>query len=272
VSSPLPQFAPGEHEQEQEREWERERDQEQEQEQEQQQIDHHLRRDPHVRGRWLSDVVLGAQDGIVNTLGVLLGVSSASSDQRVIVATGMAAAVAESISMAAVAYTSSIARGDLYRAERDREYRHIERAPLVEREEIRALFKAKGFEGELLERAVETVCSRRDTWVAMMMSEEHGLTSIDSREAMRSALVVGGASLVASILPVVPFALISNLRAANVGAMILGGMLLATLGVFKARITTRKYLRSGFSLVVIGLASALAGYIVGAVFSGAATQ
>lgn len=236
-----------------------------------QQLDHHTRRDPHVRGRWISDVVLGAQDGIVNTLGVLLGVSSASADPRVIVATGMAAAVAESISMAAVAYTSSLARGDLYRAERDREYRHIEHAPLIEREEIRTLFRGKGFEGELLERAVETVCARRDTWVAMMMAEEHGLTSVDSKEALRSALIVGGASLIASILPVAPFAALSSNRSllspANLVAIAVGGALLLALGFFKARITTRNYFRSGLALVVIGLASALAGYVVGAAFT-----
>jgi VIT1/CCC1 family predicted Fe2+/Mn2+ transporter len=98
---------------------------------------HHAVRDPHVGGRWLSDLVLGAQDGVVNTLGVVLGVASATSDARIVLATGLAAAAAESISMAAVAYTSSVARGDLYRAERAREYRHLDAAPLVERAEVR---------------------------------------------------------------------------------------------------------------------------------------
>ena len=93
------------------------------------QLRYHDATDPHMRARWLSDVVLGAQDGIVNTLGVLLGVASATSDARIVLATGMAAAVAESISMAAVAYTSSVARGEQYRAERDREFRHLDAAP-----------------------------------------------------------------------------------------------------------------------------------------------
>lgn len=227
---------------------------------------HHAESDPHVRGRWLSDLVLGAQDGIVNTLGVVLGVASATSETRIILATGMAAAVAESMSMAAVAYTSSLARGDLYRAEREREYRHVEHAPDVEREEVRAMFAGKGFEGELLERAVETVCSNRDAWVAMMMSEEHALTDIDRPASMRSSMVVGGASLIASILPVLPFVQ-PHPRLGIAAAVVIGALLLLGLGVFKARITTGSRIRSALELAAIGMASAFAGYVVGALFS-----
>jgi len=232
------------------------------------QAQHHTTLDPHVRTRSLSDVVLGAQDGIVNTLGVLLGVSAATTDARVIVATGMAAAIAESISMTAVAYTSSLARGDLYRAERDREYRHIAETPLIEREEIRTLFAAKGFDGDLLEKAVDTVCSRRDIWVAMMMAEEHGLANVDRRASLQSAAVVGVSSLIASIVPVLPFFAFPRQATAAVGAaIVVGGALLTALGMFKAHLTTRKHLRSGLSLAAIGLASALAGYLVGSIFA-----
>jgi VIT1/CCC1 family predicted Fe2+/Mn2+ transporter len=227
---------------------------------------HHAAADPHVRGRWLSDLVLGAQDGVVNTLGVLLGVASATTDRNIIVATGMAAAVAESISMAAVAYTSSMARGELYQAEREREYRHIQRTPDVEREEVRRLFAEKGFDGDLLERAVATVCSNRDVWVATMMKEEHALGAVDGRSSLRSALVVGSASLVASVTPVSPFwppgGTVSH-RLAIVLALVIGAVLLASLGAFKARLTIGSPMRSGVVLLTIGMCSALAGWAVG---------
>ena len=94
---------------------------------------HHAAVDPHVRGRWLSDVILGAQDGLVNTLGVVLGVAAASGLTRVVLASGLAAAFAESASMAAVAYTSSLARGDLFRSEKAREERHVLHDPRIPR-------------------------------------------------------------------------------------------------------------------------------------------
>ena len=65
----------------------------------------------------LADIILGGQDGLVNTLGVILGVAAASSDPRIVIAAGFAATFAESISMGAVAYTSTLADHDHYRAE-----------------------------------------------------------------------------------------------------------------------------------------------------------
>jgi VIT1/CCC1 family predicted Fe2+/Mn2+ transporter len=230
------------------------------------QRDHHARRDPHVRGRWLSDVVLGAQDGLVNTLGVVLGVAAASADARVVFAAGMAAGIAESLSMAAVGYTSSAARGDLFRSERAREYRHIETTPTIEREEIRELYLRKGFEGELLERVVDAICANKDVWVAVMMAEEHELMPVDRASSLRSAAVVGVAALTGSILPVVPFALL-GLRASIVVALVVGAAPLFALGAYKAQITVGRRARSGSELAVIGMASALAGYAIGYVLA-----
>src|SRR5574341_685816 len=84
--------------------------------------DHH---DPHRHESRLADVILGGQDGLVNVLGVILGVAAATQDARIVIAAGMAATFAESISMGAVAYTSKLAEHDLYHSEREREHRHI---------------------------------------------------------------------------------------------------------------------------------------------------
>ena len=78
---------------------------------------HRIHHEPH-RGKFtLSDVILGGQDGLVNVLGVILGVAAASHDPRIIVAAGLAATFAGSISMGAVAYTSTVAEADHYKAE-----------------------------------------------------------------------------------------------------------------------------------------------------------
>lgn len=227
---------------------------------------HHAKTDPHVRGRWLESVVLGAQDGLVNTLGVVLGVAAASADAHVVFAAGIAAGIAESISMAAVGYTTSVARDDLYRSERAREYRHIVVTPAIEREEVRALYARKGFEGELLDRVVDTICASPDVWVALMMVEEHELTPVDKAASRRSAGIVGVSALGGSIVPVLPFALL-GVGAGVVTAIVIGAALLFGLGVFKASVTAGRRVRSGYELAAIGMASAIAGYVVGAVLA-----
>ena len=108
---------------------------------------HHSRHDPHNRAWALSDVILGGQDGLVNVLGVILGVAAATSDPHLVLVAGLSATFAESVSMGAVAYTSTLADADFYESEREREYRHIQHTPELERDEIRSIYKEKGFHG-----------------------------------------------------------------------------------------------------------------------------
>jgi VIT1/CCC1 family predicted Fe2+/Mn2+ transporter len=224
---------------------------------------HHSTVDRHRGNSALADVILGAQDGLVNVLGVILGVAAATESARIVVVAGLAAALAESVSMAAVAYTSRVAAGDLYESEKARERRHIRAVPAIEREEVRAIFAAKGFEGELLDRIVATITADEDVWIAEMMAEEHGLVPIDRRASLRAAVVVGCAALVGSVLPLVPFAfapvaLASGLALAATAAVLFAG------GAYKARVTVGSWWKSGLEMSLIGTVSALAGYGVGA--------
>src|SRR5256886_13054910 len=86
-------------------------------------IDEDALAEKHAQPGLLSDFILGSQDGLVNVLGVILGVAVASRDITIILAGGLAATFAESISMGAVAYTSTLARRDHYLAEVERERR-----------------------------------------------------------------------------------------------------------------------------------------------------
>src|SRR5580693_5180761 len=108
----------------------------------------------HRQTNWLRDVILGGQDGLVNILGIILGVIAGGGSNTVLLATGFAAAITESISMGAVGYTSAVAERDYYQAERDREEAEIDATPEAERQEIRDIYAAKGFSGELLDRVV----------------------------------------------------------------------------------------------------------------------
>ncbi len=229
-------------------------------------ITHHGRVDPHRRGSRLSDVILGGQDGLVNVLGVILGVAAASHNARLVLAAGLAATFAESVSMAAVAYTSSVAEGDRYESERAREYRHVRQVPSIEREEIRALYAQKGFEGELLERIVATITANEDVWVAVMMAEEHRSSPASSAgRASRSAAVVGAAAIVGSFVPLRPFVLLPVGVASGV-AIALAAAVLFALGAYKARVTVGRPWRSGLEMAVIGVLSAFVGYLVGVAF------
>ncbi|HEX5808871.1 MAG TPA: VIT1/CCC1 transporter family protein [Anaerolineales bacterium] len=224
--------------------------------------DHH---DPHRHESRLADIILGGQDGLVNVLGVILGVAAATQDARIVIAAGLAATFAESISMGAVAYTSTLANDDLYLSEREREYRHIHLAPDVEIEEIRDIYRIKGFEGETLEKIVEVITSNPEVWVNVMMSEELRLTPPERTNALRSAIIVGLSALAGSIIPLFPF-FFWNVSLSIWISIVVAALTLFVVGAYKARVTVGRPLRSGLQMAVIGTISALAGYLVGLIF------
>ncbi len=226
-------------------------------------FNHHTHHDPHRRAFALSDVILGGQDGLVNVLGVILGVAAATRDVRIVLVAGLAATFAESVSMGAVAYTSTLAEADFYESERAREYRHLAAVPRIEREEIRHIYAAKGFSGPALEHIVDTITANPDTWVAVMMAEEHQLAPVSRPAALRSAIIVGVAAVIGSLIPLAPFAVLP-VAASMWVAVVLAAVALFAVGAYKARMTVGHPGKSGVEMAVIGTVSALVGYAVGA--------
>jgi len=206
----------------------------------------------------------------VNVLGVILGVAAASNDIRLVVAAGLAAAFAESISMGAVAYTSTLADRDHYLSQIKREQREIHDMPEVERAEVEVIFRSWGFQGELLDRSVEQIMKDERAWVDVMMNNELKLTPIDGSSALRSALIVGFSAIVGSLIPLLPFFFLpigpSILISIGITALTLFGA-----GVYKAKVTVGHPGKSGAQMAIIGTVSAMAGYFIGALFSVPAT-
>ena len=230
----------------------------------------HLIVDPHRKASGLSDIILGGQDGLVNVLGVILGVAAATSDPHLVIVAGLAATFAESVSMAAVAYTSTLADVDFYESEREREYRHIQEVPHLEINEIRTIYAEKGFKGELMERIVSTITRDQDVWVAVMMAEEHQLHPVDRSVALRSAVVVGLSAVVGSLIPLAPFVFLP-VGVSMLVSILLTAAVLWIVGAFKARITIGRPWKSGMEMALIGTLSALAGYAVGVLLKAPAT-
>jgi VIT1/CCC1 family predicted Fe2+/Mn2+ transporter len=235
-----------------------------------QEVEYHEHQDPHAHQSPIAALILGGQDGLVNVLGVILGVAAATGDSRVVIAAGLATTFAESLSMAAVAYTSTVAEGDLYKSERAREYRHLERAPAVERAEVRAIYERRGFRGELLDRIVETITANPDVWVAVMMSEEHHRAPVSRRQALRSAAIVGAAAAAGSFLPLIPF-LVLTVRWGSWVSIATAASALFVMGAWKARHTVGRPWKSGVEMAAIGTVAALVGYAIGALFQAPAT-
>jgi len=217
----------------------------------------------HHIGTRLSDVILGGQDGIVNVLGLVLGVAAASGSPRIIIAAALSTTFAESLSMAAVSFTSTQADRDYYEGQVELEKEHIRRFTDIEREEIRRIYELKGFSGKQLDEIVHTITSDVRRWIDVMMAEELKISPVEKGGALRSAGIVGIAAIIGSLIPVVPFFGLPA-WAAVAGSISLAGVSLFIVGAYKAKVTVGVWWKAGLQLLGIGLVTALVGYAIGA--------
>ena len=212
----------------------------------------------------LRDFILGFQDGAVNTLGLVLGVASAVGESSVVLISGIVTAFAESLSMAAVAYTSTKAAKEYYEAKRLEELKDMKELPAVEKEEIRKIYFKKGFRGKELERIVGKITSNKRLWLQTMMQEELHLLPDDYQNEKRSAVLVGLAAILGCLIPTLPFFFL-DVGTGMVVAFLLSVAALFVVGAVKARITIGSWWKKGLELTAIGTLTALVGFGVGRV-------
>ena len=210
---------------------------------------------------WLNDFILGGQDGLVNVLGIILGMAIATNDAKLVIIAGFTATFAESVSMGAVAYTSTKALSDYYKSQEQMEENEIEQVPELERIEIKDIYYKKGFRGKLLNDIVHRITSDKKMWKDIMMKEELGLSK-ELAHPIKSAIIVFLASIIGSFIPLTSFFFFS-IQTAVISSLIISAIALFTTGAIEGKLTVGSWIKKGFQLMTIGMAAALVGFAVG---------
>ncbi len=216
----------------------------------------------------LRDIILGGQDGLVNALGIILGVSVATTDVRILIATVIAASIAESISMGAVAYTSALAQKDYYESERKKEKREIEEIPEMEKEEVRRIYEEKGLKGPLLEEVVNVIVSDKKVWLDTMMTEELHIQPVNTKAVLKSSVIVTVATAIGHLIPLIPFLFVVHQEGLLI-SLIISSLSLFIVGVYQAVTLVGNWWKSGLRMVIIGIGAAAAGYVIATLFHSA---
>jgi predicted membrane protein (TIGR00267 family) len=215
----------------------------------------------------LRNLILGMQDGLVNVLGIVLGIAIGTMSSNIVLLAGIVATFAESISMAAVAYTSSKAAKDFYKGHFIEELKSIKEKPEEETNELRQILAEKGFKGELLDRIVDAITSDKTLWAKTMMTDELRLFPEDYEKPVRGSIIVGISAIIGSIVPIVPFVFLSP-KDGIIISIVLSAVALFIIGALKGKQTLGSWKRSGIEMALIGLFAALAGYMIGILFGG----
>ncbi|HTY54599.1 MAG TPA: VIT1/CCC1 transporter family protein [Candidatus Binataceae bacterium] len=223
--------------------------------------EHHTEQVHPAAGHSLRDLMLGLNDGLVASFAVTAGVSGAFMASRVILMAGLAEMLGGAVSMGLAAFTSARSQIEFYLSEIDRERDEIHRWPEREREEIRVIYRNKGFSGTLLDQIVAHITGDPERWRNVMMREELGFSG-DFDPPMRSGLTVGLAYLCGASVPVLPYLFLAPHKGTIVSALVTVLTLFAV-GSAKTVITARSWWRSGFESMATGAVAALVTYTVG---------
>lgn len=216
---------------------------------------------------YLRDWVYGGIDGAVTTFAVVAGVVGAQLSAKVILIIGIANIVADGFSMAASNYLGTRTEHEELKRIEAIEHRHIDKYPEGEREEVRQIFKEKGFEGEDLERVVALITADRERWVRTMLTEEYGLPQ-EVRSARLAALSTFSAFLLCGMAPLAPF-ILGATNAFGLAAVLTGAVFFA-IGSIKSIWSTIPWWMSGLTTLALGSMAAGLAYGVGVLLQGLA--
>jgi vacuolar iron transporter family protein len=214
---------------------------------------------------WLRAAVLGANDGIVSTASLVLGVAAAAASQDTILVAGIAALVAGAMSMAAGEYVSVSAQSDSEAADLAKEKRELAEEPQSEQDELTRIYMGRGLSGELA-RKVAVQLMEHDA-LGAHARDELGISDITAARPIQAALASAASFAAGAALPLMIVLLVPG-GALVVSTVIASLVFLALLGIVSAKTGGARPLKATVRVVFWGgLAMAITsgvGALVGA--------
>lgn len=208
----------------------------------------------------IPDAVLGSIDGCITTFAVVSGSVGANFPSSVAVILGFANLFADGFSMAVSNYESSKAEQEFIDSITKLEELHIDKIPEGEKEEIRQIFQAKGFDDALLEEIVETITTDKKIWLDTMLSEEHGIAKT-VLVPWRSAGVTFLAFISVGAIPLAPYLMPSLDKGQQfILSAILAGSMFFIIGTLKSIVLKKPVLISGLRTLMTGGTAATLAY------------
>jgi VIT1/CCC1 family predicted Fe2+/Mn2+ transporter len=203
----------------------------------------HRERHRSERIGWLRAAVLGANDGIVSTASLIVGVAAAEAQPEQVLIAGVAGLVAGALSMAAGEYVSVSSQADTERADITREKGELATQPQAEEDELTAIYARRGLEPELA-RTVARRLMAKDA-LAAHARDELGLTEELAAKPLQAALASAATFAVGAAVPILTI-LVAPVARLSFAVSIVSLLCLAALGAIAAR--------AGGAAVAIGAA------------------
>ncbi len=223
----------------------------------------------HLRdSAFITDIVIGMSDGLTVPFALAAGISSAVSDNHIVITAGIAEIIAGSIAMGLGGYLAGRTEVEHYHSELKREWEEVETVPEKEKEEVKEVFADYGFSEESQHMLVEELCKDKKKWVDFMMKFELGLEEPNANRATQSALTIGVSYIVGGTIPLLPYFFTDTPFAGLEISAIITLICLFAFGYFKSKATGQPLFTGALKVMAIGAAAAAAAFLVAKLIGG----
>lgn len=214
---------------------------------------------------YIGEFVYGGIDGSVTTFAVVAGAAGAQLDSAIVIILGFANLIADGFAMSVGSYLSTKSEKQKYQKHKNIEYWEVDHLPEKEREEVREIYAAKGFEGELLEQVVDQITADKDRWVDVMMKEE-----LEMAEETKSPIAMGAVTfvsfLILGFIPLIIYVVdytVGTEADLFVYSSVMTFIIFGLIGYAKSYVTNTSRIRGMFETLFLGGSAALLAYFVG---------
>ena len=190
------------------------------------------------------------------------GLSGAVESSSIIMTAGLAEVAAGAIAMGLGGYLAARTDVEHFAAERLREEREVEEVPEREAQEVEDVLRTYGLSAEDAHKVTNSIRTDKQRWVDFMMRFELGLEEPDPRRASRSAMTIAGAYVAGGLVPLSPYALVSEVPVALAWSVAVTLLALLVFGYIKGRFTTSHPWRSAWQTVLVGGLAASAAFLI----------
>lgn len=203
--------------------------------------------------RGIREIVFGAQDGILTTLGIVTGVGSAAQDRGTILITGLLSLLVGALSMGVGEFVGGKSEREVVASAIELERREMLEKPEEEFQEQLEFYRLKGFTDDEAEMICRRLEKNPEIWLHEMVRDEFG---IDLREAegggLRSAIAMMSSFAIGAFCPVLPYLLPMPIDAARYVAFALAAVALFAIGAYSGKLSGRSPVRKGLEIVAFG--------------------
>ena len=215
---------------------------------------------------YIAEFVYGGIDGVITTFAVVAGSAGAELAVPIVLILGFANLIADGFAMSVGSYFSAKSENESYEKHKAVEYWEIENLRDKEVEEIREIYEAKGFEGDLLKQVVDVITSDDEVWVDTMMKEELEMIK-DDRPPWKRGLVTFIAFNLVGFIPLSAYAFAGFIDASASDLFVVSSfstaVALALIGTLKGLVTEQSLIKGIIETVFLGGIAATIAFFVG---------